>query len=111
MGKWVLVGFGVIVVSLAIAVIVGRARETTKVNRMVKTLIDRGSDPDVEVVDFDSFSDLPRPVARYFKHVLADDQGFHLFGKKLCIQNAYVLTDRKQILVFFLYLRCMFILG
>ena len=74
MGKWILVGFGVIVAGIAIAVIVGRARETTKVDRMVEMLIDRGSDPDTDVVDFDSFSDLPPPIARYFKHVLADYQ-------------------------------------
>jgi hypothetical protein len=41
---------------------------------MVEMLIDSGSDPDADVVDFDSFSDLPPPVVRYFKHVLADNQ-------------------------------------
>ena len=74
MGKWILVGFGVIVVVIAIALIIGRARETTKVDGMVEMLIARGSEPDVDAVDFDSLSDLPTPVARYFKNVLAENQ-------------------------------------
>lgn len=74
MGKWILSGFGVIVAGIAIAVIAGRVRETTKVDRMVEILIDSGSAPDAGVVDFDSFSALPPPVVRYFKHVLADNQ-------------------------------------
>jgi len=74
MGKWILVGFGVIVVVIAIALIIGRAREATKVDGMVEMLIARGSEPDVDAVDFDSLSDLPTPVARYFKNVLAENQ-------------------------------------
>ena len=37
-------------------------------------LLDQRCLPYVEVVDFNSFSDLPPPVARYFKHVLVDGQ-------------------------------------
>lgn len=74
MGKWLLIGLGVIVVVIVIAVIVGRARETTRVDRMVDMLIDRGTAPDANVLDFNSLSGLPPPVSRYFKHVFADDQ-------------------------------------
>ncbi len=74
MGKWILIGLGVIVICIAISFIVGRARETAKLDRTVEMLVDQGSVPDVDVVDFDSFSDLPPPVARYFKHVLVDNQ-------------------------------------
>src|SRR3990172_4134442 len=74
MGKWILVGFGVIVVVIAIALIIGRAREATKVDGMVEMLIARGFESDADAVDFDSLSDLPTPVARYFKNVLAENQ-------------------------------------
>ena len=74
MGKWILIGPGVIVLIIVIAVMVGRARETTRVTRLVDKLIDKSSAPDVNVVDFDSLSGLPPPVIRYFKHVLANSQ-------------------------------------
>ncbi|UCF79566.1 MAG: hypothetical protein JSW03_04800 [Candidatus Eiseniibacteriota bacterium] len=74
MSKWILVGLGVIVIGIVIAGMAGRARETTRVDRMVEMLIDRSSDLDANAVDFGSFSELPPPVSRYFKHVLADDQ-------------------------------------
>jgi len=74
MGKWTLFGLGVIVLIIVIAVTVGRARETTRVNRLIDGLIDRGAVLDVSVVDFNSNLGLPPPVSRYFKHVLANDQ-------------------------------------
>lgn len=74
MGKWILIGLAVIVLITVFAVMVGRARETTRLTRLVDKLIDRSSAPDVNVVDFDSLSGLPPPVIRYFKHVLAKNQ-------------------------------------
>ena len=74
MGDWILAGSGFIIAGIMIAYIFGRARDTAKVDRMVGMLIDRCADPDADAVNFDSFSELPPPVARYFRHVLADGQ-------------------------------------
>ena len=72
--KLILIGLGVIILGIAISFIIGRVRETAIVNRMEAMLLDQHCLPYVEVVDFNSFSDLPPPVARYFKHVLVDGQ-------------------------------------
>jgi hypothetical protein len=74
MGKWLLIGLGVIVISLSIAFVVGRAHEVAKADRMIDMLVDSRFVTEADVVDFDSFSNLPAPVARYFRHVLVDEQ-------------------------------------
>jgi Family of unknown function (DUF6920) len=74
MGRWLLVASGVIVVGAAVAVLIGQARETSKAEQMVATLIQSASWPASGTVDFDSFSELPPPVAHYFRHVLTDGQ-------------------------------------
>lgn len=74
MGKWLLVASGVIVVGAAVAVLIGQARETSKVEQIVVTLIQSTSRPVSGTVDFDSFSELPPPVAHYFRHVLTGRQ-------------------------------------
>lgn len=74
MGKWLLVASGVIVVGAAVAVLIGQARETSKAERMAATLLQGASHPGSETVDFASFTELPPPVARYFRHVLKDGQ-------------------------------------
>ena len=74
MGKWLLVASGVIVVGAAVAVLIGQARETSKAERMAATLLQGASRPGSETVDFASFTELPPPVARYFRHVLKDGQ-------------------------------------
>jgi len=73
MGKWLLIVSGVIAIAI-IAVLIGQARESTKVNELAETLIQSASQPEINIVDFDSFSELPLPVIRYFKHVLVDGQ-------------------------------------
>jgi Family of unknown function (DUF6920) len=74
MGRWLLVASGVIVVGAAVAVLIGQARETSKAEQMVATLIQSEPRPVSGTVDFDSFSELPPPVAHYFRHVLTDGQ-------------------------------------
>lgn len=74
MGKWLLIASGVIILAAVIAVLIGQTRESTKADRLVETLIQSVSRPVSGTVDFDSFSGLPPPVARYFRHVLMEGQ-------------------------------------
>ena len=92
--KLILIGLGVIVLGIAISFIIGRVRETAIVNRMEAMILDQRCLPYVEVVDFNSFSDLPPPVARYFKHVLVDDQ--KLIGIARMQQWGMLRTNMKN---------------
>lgn len=74
MGKWLLIASGVIFPAAVIAVLIGQARENAKTNELEETLIQSASRPVTGNVNFDSFSKLPPPVARYFRHVLAEGQ-------------------------------------
>lgn len=74
MGKWLLIASGVIVIAAIIAVFIGQARESAKANKLVEKLIQSASRPVTGTVDFDSFAELPSPVARYFRHVLTEGQ-------------------------------------
>lgn len=74
MEKWILIGFGVTVLIISIIIIICRIYETKKVDRMVETLIGKSTYTDTDIINFDSFSNLPPPVSRYFKHVLVDGQ-------------------------------------
>jgi len=74
MGKWPLIVSGIIAISVIIAVFIGQARESAKENKLAETLIQSASQPTTNIVNFDSLSELPLPVARYFRHVLADGQ-------------------------------------
>lgn len=74
MGKWLLVASGVIAVGAVIAVLIGQARETSKAELMAATLLKSAPHPVSGTVEFASFSELPPPVARYFRHVLMDGQ-------------------------------------
>jgi hypothetical protein len=74
MGKWVLIASGVVVLSAVIAVFIGQSRENAKADALVQSLVQSLSRPATGTVDFDSFSRLPRPVARYFRHVLTENQ-------------------------------------
>ncbi len=74
MGKWILIASGVIVIGFAIAVFIGRAREHFKAERFEETLIQSASRPVTSIVSFNALSDLPSPVARYFRYVLSDGQ-------------------------------------
>lgn len=74
MDKWLLVVSVIIVTVVIITVFIGQARESAKANKLVETLIQSASHPSTNIVNFNSFSELPLPVARYFKHVLVDEQ-------------------------------------
>ncbi len=74
MVKWLLVASGVIVAGAGVAIWIGQACETSKTEQMVTTLVQSASHPVNSTVDFASFSALPTPVARYFRHVLTDGQ-------------------------------------
>jgi hypothetical protein len=73
-GKRLLIASGVIVIVVAAVVLIGQARENAKVDRLVDTLVQSAPRPVTGTVDSDSFSDLPAPVARYFRHVLTEGQ-------------------------------------
>lgn len=62
------------VITIGAAVLLGQARETARVERLLKTLADSAARPVAGRVDFTSFAGLPAPVARYFRHVLTDGQ-------------------------------------
>lgn len=74
MGEWLLVASGFIVVGVVVAILIGQAREASKVERMAAALLEGASTPARGVVDFASLSGLPPPVLRYFRHVLTDGQ-------------------------------------
>lgn len=74
MGKWLLVASGFIAVVAVVAIWIAQARETSKAEQMAAALLQSASNPANETVDFASFSELPPPVARYFRHVLTDGQ-------------------------------------
>ena len=94
MSKWILVALGVIAIGTIIAVLFGRTWETAKADRIENTLVGSVSGSFAGVVDFDSFSDLPPPVARYFKHVLFDDQT--LIGIARMHQSGMLRTNMKN---------------
>ena len=74
MGKWLLIASGVIVIVAVIAVFIGQARESAKADELAETLKQSASRAVTGSVDFDSFIELPPPVARYFRHVLTEGQ-------------------------------------
>lgn len=74
MGKWLLIATGVVVATVVVAVVIMQARENSRADGLVARLI-KSANPSVNgPVAFESFSDLPTPVARYFRHVLTDGQ-------------------------------------
>lgn len=74
MGKWLLIATGVVVAAVVVAVVIMQARENSRAEGFVARLI-KSANPSVNgPVAFESFSDLPTPVARYFRHVLTDGQ-------------------------------------
>jgi hypothetical protein len=73
MTKWIFITIGIVVASVA-AVLIGQARETSKVEQMLVTLSESATRPAAENVDFALFSKVPPPVVRYLQHVLTDGQ-------------------------------------
>lgn len=71
---WILLGLTFAILGTAIAIFVGRTRTSNKTDRIVELLVAGASTAEQNTVDFDDLSNLPPPVIRYFRHVLADDQ-------------------------------------
>ena len=74
MGKWLLIDSCVIAISAFMAVFIGHKRESAKFDKLAETLIQSAPRPVTGAVDSGTFSELPPPVARYFKHVLTEGQ-------------------------------------
>lgn len=74
MDKWLLIISTIVIISIIIALLIGQAYESAKLKKLEESLIQCASKPKTNIVDFDSFSELPPPVSRYFKHVLVDGQ-------------------------------------
>ena len=74
MTKWILITTCVVVASAAAAVLIGQARESSRVEQMLTTLYESAAWPAGGNIDFASFSGLPPPVSRYFQHVLSNGQ-------------------------------------
>ena len=73
-GKWILIASGIVIMTAVIAVFVGQSRENSRADALVETLVQSLFRPATGTVDFESLATLPPPVARYFKHVLAENQ-------------------------------------
>ena len=74
MGRRILATTAVVAASAVVAVLVGRARESSRAARLVDALLEGMPRNATARVDFATFTDLPLPVARYFRHVLTDGQ-------------------------------------
>lgn len=73
-GKWILITIGAIAVGAVVFVLIGQTRERSKALQMEAELIGGATQPSSGVVDFGAWTDLPPPVARYFRNVLTDGQ-------------------------------------
>lgn len=71
-GLVIVVGF--IVLGMATALLIGRRRESTKTDKLVKGLLRTASGQAAGQTMFSILSELPPPVASYFSHVLSDRQ-------------------------------------
>jgi hypothetical protein len=74
MGKWLLIATGVVVATVVVAVVIGQAQENARAEGLAARLIGSTTPSANGTVAFESLSDLPTPVARYFRHVLTDGQ-------------------------------------
>ena len=74
MVKWLLIAIGVVVVSAIAGIMIGQARERSLAERLAASALESASPSANEIVAFEAFSELPAPVARYFRHVLTDGQ-------------------------------------
>ncbi|WP_333608805.1 DUF6544 family protein [Arsukibacterium sp.] len=72
--KWILIAIGVVSVAAVASVLIGQASERSKAEQMATDLLGGATQPRNTVVSFDALTDLPPPVARYFRHVLVDGQ-------------------------------------
>jgi len=80
MKLWLSLALLLIIIAGAVAANQGRDRENLIMDKLVTSLMDgaraSAQQPTGARVDFDTFSGLPAPVIRYFKHVLMDGQPF-----------------------------------
>lgn len=90
-GQWILITTGAVVISAAIAVLIGRARETAQAEQMAAALIESAGRPANGTVDFGTFSELPPPVARFFRQVLTNGQ--RLIKAATLQQSGLLRTD------------------
>lgn len=74
MGTRVLITSGLIAIAIILAIFIGRSREDASTSVLLESLHRSLSRPVAGTVDFNTFSSLPPPVARYFKHVLTNQQ-------------------------------------
>jgi hypothetical protein len=74
MGGTILVCFGVIVIAALLVVLLGHFHESRKTRKTIDKLFECAPQTTSDVVDFDSLSDLPPPVAQYFRRVLTNGQ-------------------------------------
>ena len=73
MDRWFLMMSSIIILSI-LAVSIGQAYQRARLKKLEISLIRSGSKSKSDTIDFGSFSELPLPVSRYFKHVLVDGQ-------------------------------------
>ena len=64
----------ILAILVVIAFVIGQKRETSKADAQLAILVQSLPRPATSSVDFDTFSALPTPVSRYFRHVLTDGQ-------------------------------------
>lgn len=72
--EWLLFLIAVAVVTISGIVIVLRRRQRAYVDRLDEALSTRAAETPAFTVDFSTLGELPAPVQRYFRHVLADGQ-------------------------------------
>ncbi len=72
--NWLVIAIGFIILVTASAVLIGQSQERTRADQLVETLQQGVSGLTAGPVKFSSFSELPPPVVRYFRHVLTDGQ-------------------------------------
>lgn len=73
MDRWFLIISGIVILSV-FAVFIGQVYQRAKLKKLEISLIRSASKSKTNTIDFGSFSELPLPVSRYFKHVLVDGQ-------------------------------------
>jgi len=74
MTMWALITIGMIAGSAVVALVIGRARERSRLEQMVAALGESARRPAATTVNLSSLAQLPPPVVRYFRHVLGDGQ-------------------------------------
>jgi len=90
MDKWLLIVSVITVTVVIIMVFIGQVRESAKANKLLETLIRSASQPATNIVDFNSFSELPSPVEQYLRYALTDGQ---MIVKTVKMQQSGILRS------------------